>query len=265
MRRMIVLPMWCVTGVLVAANLIEAQQPAQPPPPAGGITIDQVLVGWEKAMTSIQSLYVEDLRRTTLDKVFGTKETFAGKAMYLKSNAPGQGSRASLEMQKETPQGLSQTIFEKYICSGTFLYEYAPANKVIRIHNLPKPQGGQIADDNFLAFLFGMKAAQAKQRYFLALEPPPDQFYFYVKVQAKEAADKADFTQARLVLTRDKLLPRQVWFHQPNGNEVTWDFNKVQSGIDIPPALFGQPQLPAGWQWERTPADMKPKVRSAGQ
>src|SRR5262249_9636651 len=109
-------------------------------------------------------------------------------------------------------------------------------------------------------------AAQAKLRYQLTLEPPPDQSYFYVKVLPREAPDKADFTQAQLVLFRTNLLPRRVWFLQPNGNEVTWDFNKVQSGIDIPPALFAQPNLPAGWQWERNPVDSKPnKVRSAGQ
>src|SRR5262245_37681356 len=94
MRRMS-LTVRCVTGVLVTATLIDAQQPAPPAGTPPAIDIDMVLGGWEKAMTSIQSLYVEDLKRTTLDKTFGTKEGFAGKAMYLKSNAPGQNSRAS--------------------------------------------------------------------------------------------------------------------------------------------------------------------------
>jgi hypothetical protein len=59
-------------------------------------------------------------------------------------------------------------------------------------------------------------------------------------------------------------LPAQVWFHQPNGDEVTWDFQRVQSNVEIAPAVFEQPKLPPGWQFERMPAQAKPKVRSTG-
>ena len=113
-----------------------------------------------------------------------------------------------------------------------------------------------------------MKAAEAKQRYVLTYVPPPpnDKWYHYLKVQAKHAQDKADFTEAHLVLNQTNYLPRQVWFHQPNGNEVTWDFppQDMKANADIPVAHFQQPALPQGWQFEKMPALSKPKVRSNG-
>lgn len=245
--------------LFLAGKFVAAQTP--PVPGSSSPTLDEVLAGWEQSLTSLRSLSAV-CERTTLDKVFQSKEVFKGTAKYLKGAGPGTGSRASLELYKVTPQGLSPTIFEKYICTGTYLYEYAPASKVIRVHDLPQTKGGQVADDNFLAFLFGMKASEFKQRYQLS-QTPSDQYYHYILVQPKLPPDKADFSGARLVLRRDNFLPAQVWFHQPNGNEVTWNC-QARRDIEIPPADFEQPRLPQGWQFERMSAQAKPKIRSNG-
>lgn len=255
-----------VVGLLGAAGtLVLGQAPPPATPPAAGTTLDAVLLGWEKSMTAIKSLEVE-CRRTVLDKTFQTTDVFQGRAKFLRSPA-GQGSRASLELFKTTDKGLRPEIFEKYVCSGTYLYEYAPGSKVIRIHQLPPPRPGQVADDNFLSFLFGMKATEAKARYDLTLDAAPagDKWYHYVRIRPKFAADKADFTQARLVLSIATMLPRQLWFHQPNGNEVTWDFPKVGHNVHIPVTEFAQPTLPTGWKWERVPAQTQPRVMRNNQ
>ena len=78
--------------------------------------------------------------------------------------------------------------------------------------------------------------------------PPTEKWYYYIQVVPRDPKDKADFTQARLVLTRDKFLPRQLWFEQPNGNEVTWDFTNLYTGAALPPSEFGRPTPPVGWQ-----------------
>lgn len=260
--KVLALPI-CFLTCFVALG--QGTPPAQVEDPNAAI-LDDVLGKWEKAMVGIQSLYCE-INRTNTDRVFQSKEKYSGRAMYVRSNLPNQASRASLELYKEGDKGPRPDVFEKYIISGTFLYEYSPANKVIRVHELPQPKAGQLGDDNLLSFLFGMKAADAKQRYQITHVPAPagDMWYTYLKIQPKFAQDKADFTEARLVLLRSTFMPRQVWFHQPNGNEVTWDFPKLQSGVDIPLANFAQPQLPTGWQFEKMPSQAKPKVRSAGQ
>ena len=59
--------------------------------------------------------------------------------------------------QDSGPMGLfyRQDIFKKYICTGTYLYEYNLSNREIRYQELPPPKPGQVADDNFLSRLYG--------------------------------------------------------------------------------------------------------------
>jgi TIGR03009 family protein len=191
---------------------------------------------------------VVQCNRTTVDKVWKSTEVYEGVAKYLKTN---QGNLASLEMKRKD----NPAIYEKYVCSGTFVYEFAPGAKEIRVHELPRPASGQVVDDNFLSFLFGMKAADAKRRYQLTFVPPPanDKWYYYIEVRPRERQDMQDFTRARLVLMASNNLPRQLWFEQPNGNEVTWDFPQVTTGVDLRVQEFGQPQVPPGWQLKQAP------------
>ncbi len=240
----------------------KAPPPAPPGSPTAIPQLDDVLAGWERTFTNLRSLHAE-CNRTTVDKTFNTTEVFKGTAKYLKSPGPGQGSRASLELFKQTAQGPSPTIFEKYICTGTYLYEYAPGDKKIRGHDLPPTKGGQVSDDNFLSFLFGMKGQDAKERYQLTLTPS-DQYYHYLFILPKLPQDKADFTKAQLVLRRDNFMPAQVWFLQPNKNEVTWRFPQVRADVNINPVEFEKPRLPPGWVFEKVPSDVKAKVRGIG-
>jgi TIGR03009 family protein len=199
-----------------------------------------------------------DMVRTTKDKSpLGGDEVFAGKALYMKPNL------AVLEMQnKANPQK-----YEKFLCTGTFLYQWVPSSKVINVYELPKPQPGQQAQNDFLSFFFGMKAEEAKQRYDLKLIKE-DQWYVYIEVLPKLAADKADFAKARLVLNQNTFLPRQVWFEQVNGNEVMWDLPKAQRDLPVDRNEFMAPgKLPPDWNMVKVPraeppagSNLKPSV-----
>ena len=128
-----------------------------------------------------------------------------------------------------------------------------PASQVIQIHQLPPPKNGQMADDNFLSFISGMKAVDAKKRYVLKMLAPPagDTWYNYIEVLPRENMDKADFSRARLVLTIATGLPRQLWFQEPNGNTVTWEFDKIQTNVGVPAANFERPTaLEKGWTFQ---------------
>src|SRR5437868_1250785 len=75
-----------------------------------------------------------------------------------------------------------------------------PREKVIRIHTLPQRAPGQPAvDDNFMGLLFGMSAQEAQRRYELTVMKQ-DQWYYYLSVKPRLAADRAEFTEARLAL-----------------------------------------------------------------
>src|SRR5262249_47876976 len=146
-----------------------AQQPAQGQPVTPqlvqqpvqeAVSIDVILANWERGMNSIHSL-VAQCTRTQIDKTWGKTEVFEGQARSLKP------SYASLEMRHtKEPQR-----FEKFIINGQEVYTYAPDSKEIRIHRLPPPKSGQVAEDNVLSLVFGMKAEDAKKRYQLTLAP----------------------------------------------------------------------------------------------
>ncbi len=243
-----------LAGVLVGSGVYAQQPPQTAPttPPAAqpaqpnAARLDALLLKWEQEMKNVQVLAAE-LARTTVDKTYGKAETFTGSAKYMKPNL------AALEMvKKDNPQ-----VYEKYLCTGTYLYEYVPATKLLRVHEVPQPKNpaGNVTDDNFLSFLFGMKAEEAKRRYDMRLVKE-DQWYIYIEVLPRFPADKVDFQKARLILNQGNFLPRQVWFEQPNGNEITWDIPKLASGADakVQRSDFTPPQsAPAGWNMVKVP------------
>lgn len=241
-----------VLPVLFALPILAAgQQPAA----NQAQMLVYTLQSWEQAMARLDSFAV-NCRRTTTDKTFGGVEAYEGSAKFLKGTQ-GQPSRALLELaSKKNPNK-----FEKFLYTGTYLYEWVPATKVLRVHDVPRPKAGQpLLDDNIVALVFGMTAAAAQKRYQMTWVPDTkdkNKYYHYLQILPRTPADKADFTEARLVLTSRDFLPRQVWYHQPNGNEITWDFEVLRKNADsrVTATTFAPPQtLPAGWRVERSPA-----------
>ena len=255
-----------LAALLLGQSAGWAQQPPSTPPvtpalpPAAAALdpahdpLDAVLVNWETAMKKVDTLAAQ-CSRVEDNKTFQVIKVFVGTAKYMKPNL------GMLEMyQKDKPEN-----FEKIVVSGSTLYQYVPGQKEIRQHHLPAAKPGQVADDNFLSFLFGMKAEEAKHRYDLKLLKE-DQYYAYIGVNPRLDADKADFRTARLVLNKDSLMPRQLWFEQPNGDTITWDFPKIESGLRLNPAEFTKPAVPQGWKMVDQPQEQQPRViRQGGQ
>jgi TIGR03009 family protein len=241
---------------MLLGGLVLAQSAPPPGVPASNGQLDVILANWEKAMTDMRSM-AAILSRTTIDKVFQSSEVFEGTAKFVKGQQPGQGARASLDLKKKN----QPEVFEKFICHGNLLYEYAPQTKVIRVHQLPPPREGQLADDNVLSLLFGMRAQEAKKRYKLTHVPANDKWYHYIRIEPILPADKADFTEARLTLFQRDSMPRQLWFQQPNGNEVTWDFQRIVANGPIDANEFDVNRLPApDWRVQQMPRQPAARV-----
>ena len=101
-------------------------------------------------------------------------------------------------------KGQPQNV-EHVICTGTFVYQFVPSSQVIKVYEL---KAGQTNQDNFLPFLQGMKAQDAKARYILTLEKE-DKNYVYITILPRLPEDKADFRMARLVLWNGSFMPRE--------------------------------------------------------
>jgi TIGR03009 family protein len=234
-------------AALLCGAALLAQQPQPQPQPAAN-ALNQVLANWEKVMVSMDS-FTAQCSLTKLNKTFQTTEVLEGSAKYLKPN------RASLELRHKT----KADSMIKWVFSGTEFYEYVPSEKLVRVH---KMQGGG-NQDNFLSLILGgMKAEEAHKRYQLALvEPRPnDQWYYYIDIIPRHAQDKAEFARARLTLFKSSYLPAQLWFEQPNRDEQTWSFPKINSNVRLQPEEFGLPKLPADWKISQMPAQNQPRV-----
>lgn len=244
-----------LAGLLVS-GMVFAQNAPLPSASPQSNQLDVVLANWERAMAEMQSM-VAVLSRTTIDKVFQSNEVFEGTAKFVKGQKPGQGANASLELKKKN----QPEIYEKFVCNGALLYEYAPQTKVIRVHQMPPPRPGQVADDNVLSLLFGMRAMEAKKRYKLTHVPANDKWYHYIRIEPLMPADKADFTEARLVLFQKDSMPRQLWFQQPNGNEVTWNFERIIANASVDMNEFNINRLPGpDWRVQQMPAQPAARV-----
>jgi TIGR03009 family protein len=243
---------------VLAGPATRAQAPpaAPAPAPAPG-ALDNYLLRWEQEMLKVQTLSAE-IVQVRKDKAFNTQTKLAGWAAYMKD---GTGPTAlNLAAMELSPVGKKE-FQEKYVCTGSFIYQFVPAQKEVKVYELPRPRPGQVADEGFLAFMFGMRAQEARRRYELKLARE-DRFYVYVDVTPRQANDKADFQRARLVLSKDTFLPRQLWFEAANGDEVLWDIPRSAAGVRLDRRLFDKPQAPAGWRvttMQRT-EDPQPRV-----
>lgn len=220
-----------------------------------------LLLEWEKKMKTVNALEA-DVGRTETDALSKATKVWQGKAKFLRPD------RASLYLRLST----NPDIFEQYVYTGTFLYEYRPQAKTVRIHEMPPPKPGQMLDDSFLSFLVGMKAEEIIKRYGLTLHHE-DQHYVYLFIDPKSASDRQEFSKARLALLKATFLPRELTFEAPNGDVVKWDLPKIDVAARITTADFTPPQVPRDWTTQRVPrqtASTAPppqpsKVRPAGE
>jgi TIGR03009 family protein len=250
-----------VLAVLLAtgAGALAQTTPApQTDTKADAAKLDDHLQKWEKKMREVQTLSAS-LTRLDKDKVLRQTTKLTGFAQYMKS---GSGTTALNLAVLELKLDGKNDVAEKIVCTGTYLYQFAPAQKEIKAYEMPRPKPGQVADDGFLGLLFGMKAEEAKKRYALTLSKE-NQWYVYVDIAPRDKEDKADFARAQLVLSKDTYLPRRLWFEHANGNEVTWDIPTLKSGVTLDRRHFDAPKPPAGWKLVPVTRDTRPQPRVA--
>jgi TIGR03009 family protein len=239
---------------LILATLMLASMPARAqqapqtpatPAAADDKALDGHLAKWEATMKKVETLGAQ-LTRIDKSLVYDQVQKLTGVAYYMKAGAgPTAQNLALLQMSVEGQKEPK----EKYICTGTYIYQFWPDQKEIRYYKLPKPEPGQASEEenNLLSLLFGMKADDAKRRYELRLDKE-DANYIYVSIAPRSAADKADFQRARLVLNKSNYMPRQLWFEHANRSTTLWDIPNLQVGMAMDRRTFDAPQAPQGWK-----------------
>lgn len=236
------------------AQPVPGQPPVPQPAPANP-QVNSVLDGWEKTMGALVN-YGAEFELQKKNPVFPTPRVYGGSVLCMKPNF------AVLRIESTT----NKADYEAFLSNGKSVYHYDGGKKTITEFKL---NAAGAADNLMLEFLGGMKAANAQQRFQIAVVNQ-DANYVVLRIQPLLARDKQEFLDARMALLAPtnvaKLpayLPAVVWLQQPNGNEETWTLKNHktnQTGVD--PKMFEFRDIP-GWQKQVAPAPPPPGAPAA--
>jgi TIGR03009 family protein len=252
-------------ALVLLGGVAVAQQPGQPqptPPPnpaQQAAELQGILMNWQKAMSGITKFHIEQASKTMKYVVPFPETTFhAGDVKFL---APRQ---FLVDLKKVEKGKYVPTDFFKIVCTGNATFQFEPKDK--KIYYMPLPDK-KASDDTIMGFLFpDMKMTEFQERYQLSLAPAPagyEKFYYFLDILPKRPEDRQNFSKARLLLNRHNFLPRQLYYVEPNGNQVTWDFPKIKTtDANVQPNEFAQPTLPTReWQFARRMVESGPPPR----
>jgi TIGR03009 family protein len=262
---------------------LRAQQPPQPPPQAPppqsqaelAQKLDVLLDVWERMLPSTQTVYAEFRAIRKYNAQRGIIRMFNGQTKFMRLADGTIGARVFLQQIDQTTGKIIPDKYELVICTGRDIYLVDPTDKVIYFQTLPAAKVGQVPDQGPLAFLFGMKKAEALRRYELQVEKF-DNWYTYVHVKPKFERDAQEFHRARLVILNQAVnsqqrsipaaMPREFYWIEPNQNENTWDIYTLRQNdpARVLRTDFMKPQLPPGWQLKPMPQAPPPVAGGPG-
>jgi TIGR03009 family protein len=225
----------------------------QESPPAPNLErLDTLLQDFEKRMSGLDSLSTR-VKRTHVDALTKRETTFLGEVAFKK---PGMWR---LDLAEDAGKKDSdQNNFERIMCNGDHIYEYAPRQKQILVHDMPNKSAKQswmqeivnLAKwfDPYLFILRGMNGVNAKQRFDVTLTKETD-WYAYLLIKPKDSADKQCFVSAQLVLWMRNpnsqthgpdltSMPCRLWIRQPNGTEITYEFSNTSPNAKLDKKSF---------------------------
>lgn len=230
----------------------DPRQPLPCPfdPPLGPqeeANLDRVLLYWEQSSNAVKTFACE-FERLDYDPLDPTRRPGEPKVDHgeIQYAAP---DKAVFRVKGETG--------EHWACDGKAVYELDPVRKMMIVHKLPPDLQGKAIADGPVPFLFGAKAAQLRQRYYLRIITPDARRQQEVWLEAwpRFMADAQNFKYAELILAigQRSLTPTAVQIHHPNGkNRVVYTLSAIEVNKTNFGAIFGsdpfQPKVPRGWQ-----------------
>ena len=257
-----------LAAFLIAAAAVHAQLPASPPAtPAMSEKnkqyLDAYLDLWEKRMAKVQNIDTKIVLTEIEAGPEKTKSVYTGDAALMKPNF------AKMKLVDQAVPNNAKK-WRHFAADGEYLWEYDYGKKIARVLQLPK-EG--IGDNTAIAILFGMKAVDAKKRFDLSIDVDDDKkhndFYLHISILPKTKEDMQEFKKAELVLWKNNkdpkyadvwMLPARLWFQHPNGNQVSWEFQKMSTQAKLGKPDFKAPSFPdKEWkpEWAKPPV---PKV-----
>lgn len=174
-----------------------------------------------------------------------------------------QGNLAVPEMKggKAQYQPQDQILGEHWVCDGKSVFEFDSLNKQLKQRELPAElQGKQIAHGP-LPFLFGAKAQEIRDRYWIrVVVPPPKPQHFLLEAVPKRREDAADYRAILITIDEKEFLPVDLTMYERAGGHNRYEFaNRQKNWSTLPEVLnpfhqqFYKPNTPSGWTLVREP------------
>lgn len=198
--------------------------------------VDWVLRQWERHSAGVKTFECK-FTRFVYDPIFHDpkKPKFIeeGEIRYA---APDKGMFRVFQ-----PRGVTAPREEHWICNGKSIFQYDFQKKQLVQYELPTELQGKAITRGPLPFLFGAKAGQLKERYFLRIarvvtpEEDDRQDEVWLDACPRFQTDAANMRSATLILTTSDvqtltdMQPFAVRIIMPNGqNETRYRFRNIK-------------------------------------
>ena len=230
--------------------------------------IDQVLVAWQKKTETVK-LFECDFKRWNYNPNDHPTAPVTIASGTLRFSKPDKGMfkvEELLSVADNSPNPKYQInprreFGEWYICDGDWVHNLDRNDKKAVQTQLPPSMRGKQISMSPLPFLFGVDAAEVKQRYFVRAVPPPEgNSDVWVEAWPKRADDAGNYSRVQVVLDRSDVLPKAMFVFLPNWSndakhrEVYEFSNKQVNSIldtlkqNLFMKNFVSTKLPADWQ-----------------
>jgi TIGR03009 family protein len=175
----------------------------------------------------------------------------------LKYASPDKGTfRITRVMNLDTKTGeykSSKDVHgEHWVCDGLSIWQHDHKNKRVIERKIPEDLRGEAISNTPLPFLFGSRAANLKQRYFLCIVTPEEYAEKEIWVDAipRTQADAGNFREAILRLSRDDFRPIALRIYDPGDTYTTYEFSNIviNDPFEGLKQLFAPPRVPFGWR-----------------
>ncbi len=215
-----------------------APDPSQAQPrgvdPAAAQEMETILQQWEQRSSLDKTLYAEFTRtdKTTTPGFADDLIKFQGVALLQSPNL------ACIEFKRVQVDAKGQTLpnppfHERIVCTGNDVYHFYAPSKEVFVYPLDKDQRKRSIEEGPLPFLFNMKSADAKRRYYIELlqkKPTKDGSPgAIIRIVPRIDIDQSEFSQAIVLLNLKTFLPEALQLYSPNGKDTkTYIFSKVE-------------------------------------
>ncbi|MEM9644631.1 MAG: TIGR03009 domain-containing protein [Planctomycetota bacterium] len=247
-----------------------AQAPARAPfelTPAQAAQLDRLLLEWEAQSSNTKTLECQ-FKRFKYDLAGAPAGIFASaSAGKIKYASPDKGMfRVDQQvfykgMKANKPEhGPNKGQFgEHWVCNGKEVIEFDRSEKKCHIELLPPNLQGQGIINSPLPFVFNLKAADIKARYWVRQVGAPKPGLLMIEAWPKRQQDRAQYKLVQIVLKEETYEPAGLVLYAPNFDVVKAPHKDIYEFVEVKRngALASMQMFMKNFIPEKPPSDWK--------